>query len=101
MEVQEAQIPLESESTLNEQIVKSCHKRLLHLNEFFMKLLMKVDAVEIDAERTEMRAKRKNLVTRVHTEMEVVDTLVQRCTRLLNVKNSPGSQKKFKSQEER
>ncbi|GAV01311.1 hypothetical protein RvY_12045 [Ramazzottius varieornatus] len=57
---------------------KSLEKQLKLLNEHFMKLIMKTDAVELPPDRVEVRAVRKGLVGRIHQEMERIDLLLKK-----------------------
>lgn len=57
-------------------------KKLLHLNEDYMKILMRLDALDISSDRSEMRALRKALVVRVHEEMKRADKAIKICDEL-------------------
>ena len=58
---------------------KTLHKQFQLANENILRILMKVDAVEIPSERTEARAARKALVVKANREMEAVDKLIVKC----------------------
>jgi hypothetical protein len=80
MQVMELQIQLDSDGQAAMENKKFLRKNFLLANENFMKILMKIDAVEIPSDRVEPRASRKALVVRVHKEMEAVDKLVAKCS---------------------